>query len=77
MDIKKVKNQAWAFKTRLDSLKRKLAPSDFAWYPYDTLANFTHLEALLSGRNRFLLELIGAQTALDIGGADGDWVRLF
>jgi hypothetical protein len=72
MDIEQVKNQAWAFKAKLEALKQKLAPADFAWYPYETLANFAHLEALLSGRNRFLLDLIGAQTALDIGGADGD-----
>jgi hypothetical protein len=44
----------------------------FPWYPYDTLGNFIHLDRLLSGPNRRLLELAGIRRIADIGGADGD-----
>src|SRR5438128_2453208 len=42
------------------------------WYPFVTMANFDHLDLLLKGENRYLLELAGDQPVADIGAADGD-----
>ena len=72
MDIRTIKDKALNFMQTLDAKKEALAPRDFTWYPYGTLNNFVHLDALLTGRNRLLLELIGKRATLDIGCADGD-----
>jgi len=72
MDIAEIKDRALAFKQALDEKKHALAPTAFTWYPYGTLGNFVVLEQLLTGANRHLLDLIGHQSTVDIGCADGD-----
>lgn len=72
MDISEMKQEAFNFRSRLNSIKANLAPTDFSWYPYDTLGNFVHLDKLLTGQRRSLTELIAAGPVLDIGAADGD-----
>ncbi len=71
MDIAEMKDRALTFMRELEARKSALAPS-FAWYPYNTLSNFSHLNALLTGGHRSLLELIGGKQVVDIGCADGD-----
>lgn len=72
MDIGAIRVAAVAFRDRLEATKRSMPLEGRAWYPYGTLDNFTVLDALLKGRNRNLLELIGDGPAVDIGAADGD-----
>ena len=73
MDIKEIKDQALEFKRTLDKRKAALASTQsFSWYPYGTLDNFVTLDALLTGKHRSLLDLIGDQPTVDIGCADGD-----
>jgi hypothetical protein len=51
---------------------RKRHP-EMAWYPYDTLANLTHLRELLQGDPLpRLTELAGGRPCVDIGTGDGD-----
>lgn len=72
MDIQEIARKAHAYRRKLDAVKQQLAPTDFTWYPYGTLDNFTILEKLLSGENRRLIELAGGAPIADIGAADGD-----
>jgi hypothetical protein len=72
MDIAGICREAVRFKERLDRARRGAAPARFPWYPYDSLANFAHLERLLTGERRALLELAGGEPILDAGCADGD-----
>lgn len=57
--------------TLLEAAKGKAAPASF-WYPYHSISNLGHLDRLLTGRNRDLLQLIGGEPVADIGAADGD-----
>jgi tRNA (mo5U34)-methyltransferase len=43
-----------------------------AWYPYDSLSNFYHLDTLLRGDLRDLDRLAMRRPVADIGAADGD-----
>jgi 2-polyprenyl-3-methyl-5-hydroxy-6-metoxy-1,4-benzoquinol methylase len=77
VDIGALKKEAREFKKDLDITKEKLFPTEFSWYPYNTLNNFESLDLLLTGKNRFLLELIGEKPIVDIGCADGDLAFFF
>ncbi len=70
-DIKEIGNKALVFEQFLTIKKAELAPKSF-WYPYHIMSNFTHLDALLTGPNRLLMDLIDGKPVADIGGADGD-----
>ncbi|MCL4552993.1 MAG: hypothetical protein M1305_05515 [Candidatus Marsarchaeota archaeon] len=72
LDIRELRDRTSAFDEMLAEKKAEVAPRDFPWYPYGTLSNFIHLDALLTGQNRFLLDLIGGMPVADVGGADGD-----
>jgi 2-polyprenyl-3-methyl-5-hydroxy-6-metoxy-1,4-benzoquinol methylase len=71
MDIVAMHDKAMEFERRLAEKKRELREPEF-WYPYGTLGNFDHFNALLTGENRFLFNLIGDKTIVDIGCADGE-----
>jgi 2-polyprenyl-3-methyl-5-hydroxy-6-metoxy-1,4-benzoquinol methylase len=71
MDITEIKDKALLYNATLNKKKLSLAPQSF-WYRYGTLNNFIHLDKLLTGSNRHLLDLIGKKTVVDIGSADGD-----
>ena len=62
------KYNAAAFNTRLAGLKTEL-DVDFPWYPYETLANFVHIDSILSEDYDFLFE--PGKTCADFGAADG------
>lgn len=71
MDITKLKAHADAWAKELAAVKSQAAASDFPWYPYDTLANFIHLDKVLTGSRRDLLGLAEGKPIADIGAADG------
>jgi tRNA (mo5U34)-methyltransferase len=72
MDGTEMRRAADAFGARLEALKQELRPGDFDWYPYGSLSNFHHLEALLMPRRHDLFACVGSDPVLDIGAADGD-----
>ncbi len=71
-DIQQIVERAREFHARLKSVKARVSPRPFEWYPYDSLANVLHLNKLLTGPNRDLLKLIGDGPVADIGCSDGD-----
>jgi len=71
MDISQLLDLGFAFKQKLDQAKAGLDRA-FDWYPYDSLSNLVHLDHLLSGDRRQLLDLIAARPILDLCCADGD-----
>ncbi|MFN7935716.1 MAG: methyltransferase domain-containing protein [Bryobacteraceae bacterium] len=75
--MKRVSNReliplATAFRAALKKQKEALRDERWAWYPYDTLSNFTHLAELLDGAGLQFCELAGTEPLADIGCADGD-----
>lgn len=72
MDIGEIATASQAFAKRLEAVKASIAPEGWGWYPYGTMANVPALDALLTGANRRLLDLIAGAPVLDIGAADGD-----
>ncbi|MEX2263079.1 MAG: class I SAM-dependent methyltransferase [Bryobacteraceae bacterium] len=71
-DISELVSKAKEFKLRLDSLKGRFKSAEFEWYPYNSLSTFDHLDRLLTGKNRLLLDLIGDRPLIDLGCGDGD-----
>ncbi len=72
MDFAEIVRRSEDFRRRLERLKAENRQADFAWYPYGTFTNFAHLDRLLTGKHRRLLELVGDRPVLDVGCADGD-----
>jgi tRNA (mo5U34)-methyltransferase len=70
MDIATLVAEAGRFRDRVRRVKEGLGDPGFAWYPYDTLSALRHLEKLLTGRNRLLLD--GRGRVLDMGSQDGE-----
>ncbi len=71
IEVSQIVQKASQFQTLLEKVKGQLTSLDFPWYPYDTLGNLVHFDALLTGEGRYLLDLIGSEVVLDIGCADG------
>ncbi|MGC9970064.1 MAG: methyltransferase domain-containing protein [Bryobacteraceae bacterium] len=71
-DITELRKRAAKFRTLLLRTKAQIGTAQFEWYPYDTLSAFDHLDRLLTGRHRLLLELAEDQPILDLGCQDGD-----
>src|SRR5947207_4234200 len=71
-DIADLLAPARQFRAKLASVKARIAPRDFSWYPYDTLSALEHLERLLTGDSRQLVDLAGNGVVIDIGCSDGD-----
>ncbi len=66
-----MRDKALVFERWLTLKKSQLRDPGF-WYPYGTLNNFLHFNALLTGEHRFLLNLIADKPFLDVGCADGE-----
>lgn len=73
MDFETLRERALAFREDLLVRKDEIAPTDFGWYPYDTMANILHLDALLSGPQRTVFDTIAGGRIADVGAADGDF----
>lgn len=71
IDPASLRDRAAAYRDELRELKRSLGPNE-DWYPYDILANFQHIDGLLTGENRRLFEGMETWSVADIGAADGD-----
>ena len=76
-DIGSLRQLAAPWAEEIRKAKRRVTPRDFEWYRYDTLSNLEHLDRLLTGSNRRLLELIGKRTLLDLGCGDGELSLFF
>ena len=48
-----------------------MGPQSFSWYPYDCFANLFFVQRLLNQAGLSLEAVIGSQTLLDLGAADG------
>ncbi|QGK71754.1 methyltransferase domain-containing protein [Allosaccharopolyspora coralli] len=73
MEFETFRERALAYRERLLARKQRIAPTDFEWYPYDTMANIFHLDRLLTGQNRTVFEQLRQRRVADIGAADGDF----
>lgn len=72
IDIKEVFEKGNEFHMKLDAVKAEIAQTEFEWYPYYSLSCLEHFDHFLTGKNRFLLDLIGSRPALDLCCADGE-----
>jgi hypothetical protein len=70
VDIASLVVEARRFEERLRRVKAALGDPGFEWYPYDTLSALGHLDKLLSGPHRGLLD--GRGRLLDVGSQDGE-----
>jgi len=77
LDIAELCERAKVFGEKLTSLKSRMSPGPFIWYPYQSLSALPLLDRTLTGDSRQLLDLAGAGTILDIGCADGDLAFFF
>src|SRR5690625_4791829 len=73
VDFETLRERALTYREKLLARKAEIAPGDFGWYPYDTMANIFHLDALLSGAQRSVFESLRGTRIADIGAADGDF----
>ncbi len=64
-----VKNSAPSFAERLKNVKKSLRV-EFPWYPYDTMANFWHIDPIVTEEFDFLFT--PSKKYADIGAADGE-----
>jgi len=71
VDIRELRQRSDNWAKELESAKAGAAEPGFPWYPYDTLGNLIHLDTLLTGPRRNLLELAAGRPLADIGAADG------
>ena len=72
LDIGEIARLAGEYQFVLDAKKAAIAPTTFAWYPYDSLGNFFNLAETLTGERRNMLDIIGKDPVLDVGCGDGD-----
>jgi tRNA (mo5U34)-methyltransferase len=70
VDIAALVTEAARFGERARRARESLGNAGFPWYPYDTLSALGHLEKLLTGANRGLLD--GHGRVLDMGSQDGE-----
>jgi SAM-dependent methyltransferase len=70
VDIAALVKEAALFQERIRHTKQSLGDPGFEWYPYDTLSALGHLENLLTGANRNLVD--GRGRVLDMGSQDGE-----
>src|SRR5579883_3640412 len=70
LEIDRLASEAQKFRNKLDAIKRNI--KNVRWYPYHSLNNFKHIAGTLTGRRRFLANLLGGGPVLDIGCGDGD-----
>jgi SAM-dependent methyltransferase len=68
---------ARAFKITLDAARKRAAPVNFEWYPYNSLSNAQHLETLLGGAHGYVMESARDEGILDLGCGDGDLAFFF
>jgi tRNA (mo5U34)-methyltransferase len=65
------------FRSRLELVKKQVAPAGFAWYPYDSFVNLFFLERLRRMAGLNFQEMSEGRMLLDLGTADGALAFLF
>ena len=65
MEIADLLSRASAFKQKIREARRSVPAPDFEWYPHDTMSALWHMDKLLTGANRNLLD--GKLRILDLG----------
>ena len=70
--MKSLAESAEQFRTILDGHRKSADSVDFEWYPYDSLSNVRHLEALIGEPDGYVMESAREERILDIGCGDGD-----
>jgi 2-polyprenyl-3-methyl-5-hydroxy-6-metoxy-1,4-benzoquinol methylase len=68
-EIGAVLQMANALENKLQQIKA--SHPEVVWYPYDTLGSFERLDSFLTGRRRYLRDLLGDGPVLDAGCGDG------
>ena len=76
-EIRDLAQEADRFQAVLQAARDKVDPEDWTWYRYDSLGLFSILDQMLTGSRRYLLDLIGNRTVLDIGCGDGALALFF
>ena len=76
-EIRDLAQEADRFQAVLQAARDKVGPEDWTWYRYDSLGLFSILDQMLTGSRRYLLDLIGNRTVLDIGCGDGALALFF
>jgi tRNA (mo5U34)-methyltransferase len=71
IEIRELIEYALAFEAELLKLKQSSALLGFDWYPHDSFGTLSVLDQLITGKERFLGTLLGAEPLLDVGCADG------
>jgi tRNA (mo5U34)-methyltransferase len=64
------------FEERLLRIKQNEKREPINWYPFDSIANITHLESLLPNGLDSVLELAAGEPVADFGTGDGDMAFL-
>jgi SAM-dependent methyltransferase len=70
MTVHDVASGAELYRHRLRKIKA--GRTDVAWYPYDSMSNFTHIERLLGGGRKEFFHALPSSRVLDVGACDGD-----
>src|SRR5919198_1395241 len=70
-EIQAIAKRATLFRQTLRRVKQRIGDPGFEWYRYDTLASLDHIDKLLTGENRFLLNRARGRI-LDVGCGDGE-----
>ena len=76
-EIRDLAQDADRFQAVLQAARDKVGPEDWTWYRYDSLGLFSILDQMLTGSRRYLLDLIGNRTVLDVGCGDGALALFF
>ena len=76
-EIRDLAQDADRFQAVLQAARDKVCPEDWTWYRYDSLGLFSILDQMLTGSRRYLLDLIGNRTVLDVGCGDGALALFF
>jgi tRNA (mo5U34)-methyltransferase len=69
--------RATRFRSVLDAAKKRVAPSSFEWYPYNSLSSAQHLETLLGDAHGYVMDSARDAGILDLGCGDGDMSFFF
>jgi len=69
--------QARRFSVALDESRNRAPSVGFEWYPYQTISNVQHLEALLGAGHGYVMEAAREEGILDLGCGDGDLAFFF
>jgi 2-polyprenyl-3-methyl-5-hydroxy-6-metoxy-1,4-benzoquinol methylase len=68
-----IEQAAREFKPAVKAAKSRIGREFIEWYPYDSLSSAGHIETLLGGNHKYVMESARAEGVLDLGCGDGDF----